>query len=248
MPKFDEAKYLDRFITVVQYADRLHYQKIFCPECEIASLHYVKKQKIAPYFSSNRNIEHDEDCQHYHEQISPQLLKELSTSELAEDRERFNFLINSGLESALRQMLKNLGNKKTKLTDSEVDLGRSIVSNDGKSIKEAIRRVHITNIRKQDNLAGEYMIIYGNAETKLSTRELINKATGEKFFSGMVTFKSNNSLYFSVLLKSWQLPHFEERKIPINVRFAVFGQLKSPEKKYLNLTIRLVEDFRFLPF
>jgi hypothetical protein len=122
MPKFDEAKYLDGFISVMQYNDRLHYQKIFCPECEIASLHYVKKQKIAPYFSSNRNIEHDEDCQHYHEPISPHLLKELSKSKLLEDKERFSFLINSGLESALRQILKNLRNKKTDLTDSESDL------------------------------------------------------------------------------------------------------------------------------
>jgi hypothetical protein len=80
-------------------------------------------------------------------------------------------------------------------------------------------------MRKQVNLAGEYLIIYGSAETKLSTRELTNKVTGKKFFTGLVTFKNNNSLCFSMRLKSWQLPYFEERRLLANIRFAVFGQL-----------------------
>ena len=99
MTKFKEAYFKEKnhYIIIAEYKDKLHYRRVYCPECNEAPIHIVEKQNTT-YFASNRRDEHSISCQHYREHISQRKLNRLIESNLLEDKRELEFLIQSTLK------------------------------------------------------------------------------------------------------------------------------------------------------
>jgi len=145
MAEFDTAKYIDKEITPKEYQEDIHRNKIHCPECEMAPLHIVNRQKGAPFFKSNRQDEHKPDCQHYRDFISNRELNRIAKRLNFEDKERLDFLVGSNLLSSIRLQRRNTNltgsaNELVKLTGLEK---KTSLRNSRNFKLEHIPRVHI---------------------------------------------------------------------------------------------------------
>ncbi|WP_421497843.1 hypothetical protein [Flavobacterium columnare] len=250
MAEFEEAyhKNTKQFIKVENYSDKIHYMNIFCPECEIAPIHIVRKQK-GTYFASNRKDEHSEDCQHYREFIVNKNIVKLINSEISEDKERLRFLIDSNLRSSLNLLQKKvIGNldflKINRVHQIESNFETSKLD---KYTTENILRIHIKNIfKKKAELLNQYIIIYGFASIECTERESVNKTTQESFKIKNMYFKLNDRLHFSITLTGKKLNHYVElSENPFELGFAVFG-LMAENKGYLNLKISSINHLKIL--
>ncbi|TSE10328.1 hypothetical protein [Aquimarina algiphila] len=249
MSQFEEAKYLEIYITIEDYIDKVHYQKIFCPECKIAPIHIVRKQKIPPYFASNRKEEHHQDCQHYEEFIPNKNLVRLINSNQIEDQKRLEFLIRSNLKASLRLLLGNEkgNNFNTNFLENNSSTNTEKKGNTDRYKKESIPRVHIKNLRKKEELLDNHIIIYGKAELEIKNHERTNKQTKEKFTVKQLIFRREGKFVFSISLSGYKANNLSQENG--NISFAVFGELKK-NSSFLNIkshTLRIcrfVSDFR----
>ena len=247
MSTIQEAKYLDGFITIDEYNDKLHYQKIYCPECFQAPIHIVRREKGRPFFASNRKEEHLEDCQHYEEFIKREKLNQLIESNKEEDQERIAFLIKKNMNSALRLLLKNNNSVSTGITP------KSIINQGSKSTKgkrsatkgESILRINIKNIKKRNELLNNYVVIYGRAQLEVREREPKYNQTNEEYFIKQLFFKINNKLIFSIFLSKAQTEHFHRKVGAYNIAFAVFGFLFQKES-YINLKVNSTKNIEII--
>lgn len=250
MAEFEEVYHKDtnQNITVENYSHKIHYTSIFCPECEIAPIHIVNKQKGA-YFASNRKEEHSEDCQHYREFIANKNLVKLINSEIPEDEERLRFLINSNLRSSLNLLQKKIIGDLDFLTyDRANQIERNFKNPKSDTYaRENIPRIHIKNIsKKKSELLNQYVIIYGIASIESKEVERVNKNTQESFKIKNIYFRFNNKLYFSINLTGQKLKNYVELSDnPLETGFAVFGLLED-NKGYLNLSIQNIDHLKYV--
>lgn len=233
MSKFKEAYYKlgDEYITVKVYSDNIHREKIYCPECHTAPIHIVRKEKIKPYFASDRNDKHLKDCQFYEEFISNKNLIKLIDSKNIEDKKRLNFLIDNGLQGAINILIKNrlekLETEQNSIKENN-SYGSPLVSSNTYK-RESITRVNIKNlIKRKDELLDNFIIIWGKASIQSKEDEKINSKTKEKFKSKILNFRKDNEFKFLISLNANQINYYKE--LPRNmteIGFAVFGLLKE---------------------
>ncbi len=250
MAEFEEAYYknTNQYITVQYYSDIIHYTNIFCPECEIAPIHIVRKQK-GSYFASNRKEEHLEDCQHYREFIVNKNLFKLINSIIPEEEERLRFLINSNLCSSLNLLRKSIIGNLDFLTSNRINQIESNLKNrkSDKFTKENIPRIHIKNIfKKKSELLNQYIIIYGVASIESKEREEVNKTTKECFKIKNIYFRHNKNLHFSINLTGQKLNNYVAlRENPFKTGFAVFGLLVE-NNGYFNFSVQNIDHLRYV--
>lgn len=233
MSKFKEAYYKlgDEYITVKEYSDNIHREKVYCPECHTAPIHIVRKEKIKPYFASDRNDKHLKDCQFYEEFIPSKNLIKLIDSKNIEDQERLDFLINNNLQGAMNLLIKSRLEKPETEQNSIKEnnsYGSPIVSSNTYK-RESITRVSIKNLTKRKNeLLDNFIIIWGRASVQSDERENINSKTNEKFRFKKLDFKINNDFKFLINLNENQMKYYKELPESMTeVDFAVFGLLKE---------------------
>ena len=174
------VKETGEYISVQEYRDELHLNKIYCPECYKAPLYFVPKQKTV-YFRVENREDHLEDCSFYQEFIPNQEVVRLIKSEKEVDKERLKFLIEMNMRNALnllrRQNTEPLINK-VRIENSNNSKNTANNKNRTQEVK-SITRVNISNLLKnRDEYQGDYIVIYGKAkieETEVKEKE--NKET-----------------------------------------------------------------------
>lgn len=235
MRKYTYVKYLDKDLTVNDYDQQKHYGEIHCPECGQAPMHLVKKQKSS-YFASNRKQEHSIDCQHYAKILENKYLAKLANSKEIIDKEKLNFLIESGLNSAMRLLLKGKTQKNNEFNFSSVEKIPKTKNNiKNKNYKnENILRIHIKNINKDSEYIDNFVIIYGEASLSINNHQYTDKTTNEYYTRKQLIFKLLNKQTFSIFLSKTQTEYFNGTYG--NIRFAVFGKLIQ-KKQFLNLNV-----------
>lgn len=249
MAKFEEAyfKSVNEYLDVKSYENNIHYGKIYCPECHEAPLHIVKKQKIPPYFASNSQQEHSEDCQHYQEFISKNNLKRLLESNSIEDRDRLKFLIDNNLTGAINLLLKNKPIERNSNHLSDIKSPQSSSQQTGAYKKESIPRVSIKNILKNRNTFLEnYLVVWGESEIESEVRHPISSITNKPFIVKNLIFRINGSFRFSVSLSESKIKHYKE--LPeqgFKTGFAIFGLLVE-RNGYLEIKIATTKHLKYL--
>ncbi|HCM34366.1 hypothetical protein [Chryseobacterium sp.] len=239
MPKFEEAYYAkeNRSIKIEDFNDIIHFGNIYCPECYIASLHIVRKQKVYPYFASNSNQEHLEDCQFFEEFISHNNLNKLIASKEIQDIERLNFLIKNNLQKAINLIIKN-SCKNDNVFITTPYLGETGILN--KIVKkykyESIPRVHLSNIlKKKKEYINHHLIVWGKAFIECKTVERINQLTKQPFHLKILVFRDSDKKFrFNVFLNNKQSLKHDLSDGYIN--FAIFGKLNE-NNGFLNFKI-----------
>jgi len=247
MSSIKEAKYLNDIITIEEYRDKVHYQKIFCPECSKAPIHIVRKQKAKPYFASNRKDEHEEDCQYYEEFVKSDRLVRLLESDNKEDQERLNFLVKSNIKAALRLLLKDDEPSKTSnniLYNTRLSK-LNLAINPHNFKKESINRVSIRNLRKNEELIESYIIVYGKCELEVKLHHFLDKNTQKKSPQKQLIFRLNKKFVFSIMLSKAQTTHFDLDVGLYTVAFAVFGKLLL-SKTFFNLNIETTKNIEII--
>lgn len=250
MAEFDEAyfKKNDKLIKVEDYMEKVHYQKLYCPECHLAPIHIVKKQKTT-YYAANRKNQHSKDCQYYSEFIANRNLINLLNSQEVEDIDRLKFLIKSNLESALKNLLKNSYNSlNNSLSNFRKDANQKAkVSNGSNYERFSIPRVKIKNVyRKKEDLIGSNIVIWGVASIESRSYERKNGATGEIFKVKDLIFSENEKYRFKIQLTGFKLSYYKELpNNPMTIGFAVFGLL-TEHNGFLVLKIQSTKHLEYL--
>lgn len=238
MSKILEAKFIDGYISIEDYNDKKHYQKIYCPECHKAPIHIVRKQDVKPYFASNRKEEHLENCQHYEEFIENGSLTMLIESNKPEDKKRLEFLIESNLNKSLRLLLNNHESfSENSKTQTLINVKKQTkIENLNICRNESILRVNIVNIRKRTECINNHIVIYGRAYLHVKTNKYKDELTNEDYEIKQLIFKTENKHVFSIFLSRMQTIHFGTDTGIFSVTFAVFGELLQ-NNIFLNLKI-----------
>lgn len=228
MAEFDTAKYIDMEITPKEYQDDMHRNMIYCPECELAPLHIVIRQKGEPFFKSNRKEEHKPDCQHYRDFINSRELKRLTKNIDLEDKERLKFLVETNILSAIRLLKGDRGTDDETLSiEKSSSEKKPLRTKSGKIKHEHIPRIHTKNLfRRKSEFIDEYVLIYGSAKILVKKFDSINRKTNEKFAWKKIEFRSEQDKFlFSINLTSNQSNYLNiscDKKL---IKFAVFGKL-----------------------
>jgi hypothetical protein len=245
MSRILDAKYLNGYISIDEYDDSIHYQKIYCPECSIAQIHIVRKQDTKPYFASNRKEEHQNDCQHYEEFVSNKNLNHLIESKNEEDQERLEFLIESNLNASIRLLLSNSLSKSStqKVGYSDISKNQQKFNTSNSYKKESIPRVNIKNVEKRPENIDNHTIIYGRAELEIKNQELVDSQTKKEYTTKKLVFSLNDKIVFSILLSLPQIRHLERENGKYSVIFAVFGKLVK-KKSFFNLRISTTKNLK----
>lgn len=250
MPKFKEAyfKAENKSIGIEEYVDKLHYQRIYCPECLIAPLHIVRKHKTPPYYASNSKQEHLEDCQHYEDYISNRSISKLIKSDEVEDRERLNFLIKNNLQETINLLIKKeeKENNTVQFRDNKHS-NASQIALSNKYKKESIPRVSINRLfRKKEEYLNNYVIIWGNSDIETKEKELENSNTKEKFTVKQLVFRVKNKFRFSIPISGILLKYYTDlAENNANKSFAVFGLLREANG-FLELKIMTTKHLQYL--
>ena len=250
MSEFDEAFYNEKntCIEIREYEDYRHYKNIYCPECFVAPLHIVRKQKSVTYFASNRKEEHTEDCQHYGERTSNRYLSTLVQSDVVADKERLEFLVQKDLQKTINQFYSRESIKQGNVAnDANNSRARSTRTLTREQRNESIFRISIKNLLQHRNkYLDNYIIVWGNADVESSEKEGLNPKTNEKFKIKKLVFKVNGKFRFSISLTGSKLNYYQDlERNPMNVNFAVFGQLKE-NKNYLELKVFTTKHLKFI--
>ena len=234
------------YISVQEYRDELHLNKIYCPECYKAPLYFVPKQKTI-YFRVENREDHLEDCSFYQEFIPNQEVVRLIKSEKEVDKERLKFLIEMNMRNALnllrRQNTEPLINK-VGIENSNNPKKTTNNKNRTQEVK-SITRINISNLLKnRDEYQDKYIVIYGKAnieETEVEERE--NSKTKEKFKTKSLIFKKNDERIFRINLtgdkKTKEKFNFGKGD---TYSFVVFGLFNG---KYLSLEINNFNHFQY---
>ena len=240
------VKETGEYISVQEYRDELHLNKIYCPECYKAPLYFVPKQKTV-YFRVENREDHLEDCSFYQKSISNQEVVRLIKSEKEVDKERLKFLIEMNMRNALnllrRQNTEPLINK-VGIENSNNPKKTTNNKNRTEEVK-SITRVNISNLLKnRDEYQDKYIVIYGKAEieeTEVEERE--NSKTKEKFKTKSLIFFKNDERIFRINLtgdkKTKEKFNFGKGD---TYSFVVFGLFNS---KYLSLEIKSFSHFQY---
>lgn len=240
MSKFEEAYYITyrNYISIKEYEDKKHKDRILCPECHLAPLHIKRKQK-STFFSSNRKENHSKNCQHFENFIPNRNLNKLIISKEIKDKERLFFLIDNNLNGALNLMIKNSSkDNKNSIITEEKDNSKERPKNSLKKYKkESIIRVSIKNLTKNiESLIGNYIVIWGIADITIKDAK----------FGKQILFRNTNNIKFSIFLSNKQLSHtpklMRENK---SIGFAVFGKLVL-KNNFLNLQIMYGQHIQIL--
>ncbi|GEN72163.1 hypothetical protein [Chryseobacterium lathyri] len=250
MPTFEEAYYKieKKNVEIKDYIDKIHYEKIYCPECLTAPLHIVRKQNVFPYYASNSKQAHLEDCQHYEDYITKKNLNKLIESKNNEDEKRLKFLINNNLQGAINLLIKNeiienvtVENSIKKTSTNQL----KISSNEYKY--DRIPRVSINRLLgKKEEFIDNYLIIWGIANIESKDYERMNSTTGKKFKIKKLIFRVKENFKFSIQLSENQIKHYKELpQNSMNKGFAVFGLIKS-NNGFLELKILTTEHLQYL--
>jgi len=250
MSEFKEAFYTEdrECIKISEYEDRLHYKNIYCPECFVAPLHIVRRQNSVPFFASNRKEEHTENCQHYGERTSNRYLSKLVKSNLTEDKERLEFLVQKDLQKTMNQFytreLIKQGKVANNTYNSQMSSTRTLTR---EQRDESIFRVNIKKLSRYNNdYTDNYIILWGNADVESSEKVELNRTTKDKFKIKKLDFKINNVTQFSISLTGSKLNYYQDlERNPMNVNFAVFGQLKE-NNNYLELKVLTTKHLKFI--
>lgn len=230
------VRYKKGFVKADEYNSKLHFDNVYCPDCNTAKVKIVRKAEQEPYFEFVADSEHDELCPRATKAIDQDIIKGLLQGELKNEMSKINFLVNKNLERAINLLTKIENGGKLELEDELELMPQKKQQLIDKRIREynkqnmySLNAVELTptNI---DALNGEYVVIYGVAG--------ISKATvGD---SMKLLFKVNQDVRFSVFLAPSQVQYFvfENSKI---AKFAIFGRLKKAGK-FLNVEIRSTRD------
>jgi hypothetical protein len=250
MSEFEEAFYKEekKCIDVHKYLDRLHYKNIYCPECFVAPLHIVRKQNSLPYFASNRKEDHTEDCQHYGQRTLNQYLSRLVLSDVKEDKERLEFLVQKDLQKTINQFYTREFIKQVKVENYTNNSQNSSIKTLAKEHKnKSILRVSIKNLLQYRNkYLDNYIIVWGNADVESSEKEGVNSTTKDKFKIKKLVFKVDNKFRFSISLTGSKLNYYQDlERSPMNINFAVFGQLIE-NNSYLELKVFTTKHLKFI--
>ena len=230
------ARYKKGFVKANEYNSKLHFDNVYCPDCNTAKVKLVRKVDQEPYFEFVADSEHDKLCPKATKSIASDVIKELLQSELKNEMSKINFLINKNLERAIN-LLTKIGNYGVLNLEDELELmpqkKQQLVD---KRIKEyakqnmySLNAVELTQANI-DKLNGEHVVIYGVAG--------ISKAIiGDSI---KLLFKVNQDVRFSIFLAPSQVQYFvlENSKI---AKFAIFGRVKK-SGKFLNMEIRSTRD------
>lgn len=250
MVEFEEAFYKEvgEDISIDEYVDKLHYKNIYCPECFVAPLHIVRKQNWNPYFASNRKEDHTEDCQHYGQRTPNQCLSRLVQSDMKEDKERLEFLVQKDLQKTINQFYSREFIKQGKVenyTNNSQNIQIKTLTKEHKN--ESILKVNIKKLsRLNDEHIDNYFIVWGNADVESSEIERENSATKIKFKIKKLVFKINNKFRFSISLTGSKLNYYQDlERSPMNVNFAVFGQLIE-NNGFLELKVSTTKHLKYL--
>jgi len=244
MAKFEEAyfKIEDKSLSIEKYLDKIHYGKLYCPECFTAPLHIVRKQETAPYYASNSKQEHLEDCQHYEDFIANKRLNKFIDSKEVEDRERLDFLIKNNLQGAINLLIKKEIMQKESLikNDKNRDLKTALITPSSKYKRESIPRVNIKRLfSKKEEYLDNYIIIWGSADIQ-------SKIVNSKFKSTMLIFRVKEKFRFSIKLTETQINFYKELpNNPMNKGFAVFGLLRE-NNNFLELKLLTTKHLQYL--
>jgi hypothetical protein len=250
MAEFDEVYYKEenQYITTNDYSKNIHYQKIYCPECHLAPIHRVKKQKTT-YFASNRKDEHSENCQHYQEFISNRNLTKLINSDNVDDQERLKFLIDNNLDSAIKNLIKNQLKEPEQELQNSQSINQSIKTNTSSSEyqKESIPRVHIKNLfKKKSDCLNHHIVIWGISSIESKEYDRKNSKTGKDFKLKDLIFREKEQFRFKVSLTGYKISYYKELpKNPMKVGFAVFGFLQE-YNGFLSLKIQSTNHLKYL--
>lgn len=250
MPTFEEAYYKieNKNIEIKDYVDKIHYEKIYCPECLTAPLHIVRKQNVFPYYASNSKQEHLEDCQHYEDYITKKNLNKLIESKNNEDEKRLEFLIDNNLQRAINLLIREETKRNNTVESFISNTTRNQLKASLNEYKyESIPRVSINRLlSKNGEFIDNYIIIWGNANVESKDYDRINSTTGKKFKIKKLIFRVKGNFKFSIQLSENQIKHY--KNLPqnsMNNGFAVFGLVKS-NKGFLELKILTTEHLQYL--
>ena len=100
------ARYKKGFIKACEYNSKLHFDNVYCPDCNMAKVKLVRKAEQDPYFEFVTGAEHDELCPNATKLIAHGVIKELLQSQLKNDMSKINFLVNKNLERAINLLTK----------------------------------------------------------------------------------------------------------------------------------------------
>lgn len=230
------VRYKKGFLKVNEYNSKLHFDNVYCPNCNVAKVKLVRKAEQQPYFEFVVNSEHDNLCPRATKAMANDTIKKLLQSELKSDMSRINFLVNKNLERGINLLTKIENGGKLSLED-KLELmpqkKQQLVDN---RIREyanqniySLNAVELTKTNI-DKLNGEYAVIYGIAG-------ISKAAAGDSI---KLLFKVNQDVRFSVFIAPSQVQYFvlENSKI---AKFAIFGRIKKAGK-FLNMEIRSTRD------
>jgi hypothetical protein len=230
------ARYKKGFVKASEYNSKLHFDNVYCPDCNIAKVKLVRKAEQDPYFEFVAGSEHDELCPKATKPIAYNTIKELLQSELKNDMSKINFLVNKNLERAIN-LLTKIDNGGVLELEDELDL---MPQKKEKLVKNRIREYAKQNMynlnaveltkANVDSLNAKHVVIYGVAG--------ISKTIAGN--SIKLLFKVNQDVKFSVFLTPSQVQYFEFDNSKI-AKFAIFGRVKKAGK-FLNMEIRSTRD------
>ena len=230
------VRYKKGFVKADEYNSKLHFNNVYCPDCNTAKVKLVRKAKLEPYFEFVADSKHDQLCPRATKMIAQDVIKELLQNQLKNDMSKINFLVNKNLERAINLLTKIENGGKLEPED-ELEL---MPQKKQRLVEKRIREYNKQNINSLnaveltqvniDKLNGEYVIIYGIAG-------ISKAAVGNSI---KLLFKVNQYVRFSVFIAPSQLQYFvfEGSKM---AKFAIFGKIKKAGK-FLNLEIRSTRD------
>lgn len=230
------ARYKKGFVTADEYNSKLHFDKVYCLDCNTAKLKLVRKAEKEPYFEFVEASEHDELCPKATKPIALDHIKELLQSELKSDMSKINFLVNKNLERAINLLTKIQNNgvlapqdQLELMPQKKQQLASKRIREYNKQNMYSLNALELTQATIAD-LNGKYILVYGVAG-------ISKTIVGD---SVKLLFKVNQAVRFSVFIAPSQVQYlsFDDSKI---AKFALFGKIKKAGK-FLNIEIRSTRD------
>ena len=230
------VRYKKGFVKADEYNSKLHFDNVYCPDCNIAKVKLVRKVGQEPYFEFVAGSEHDELCPRATKVIAQDIIKGLLHSELKNEMSKINFLVNKNLERAINLLTKIENGGKLGFKDELELMPQKKQQLVDKRIREynkqnmySLNAVELTHANI-DSLNGEYVVIYGIAG-------ISKTIVGD---SMRLLFKVNQDVRFSVFLAPSQVQYFAFDNSKI-AKVAIFGKIKKAGK-FLNVEIRSTRD------
>ena len=230
------VRYKKGFVNTQDYNSKLHFDNVYCLDCNKAKVKLVRKPNQTSFFKYIDGSLHDIFCPRLNKNIDNEIISSLVKSDSKQDLSRLNYIVNKNLEKLINLLTKiaNDGNLSYSDTLELMPNKKKFMAKNKvrEYVKQDIQTISAYELVDLDLLQykNQYVMIYGVAGISLST---FNNKT-------KLVFKTNQDNRFSIHIPPNQLQYLDFDNSRYG-KFAVFGKLKV-SRGIINLDIRSTKD------